>query len=93
MYILTISGIVFYIVELYTIGVHQVIRAWYRKNQDWTQQLLLKDKPRFLRLASQKTQREGFLKTRKFQYVRRKRHASVSSVASTMTHSSGDTWY
>ena len=36
---------------------------------------------------------EGILKTRKFDYVRRKRHGSQSSIASTLTHSSGDTWY
>ena len=77
--------------SMYTITLY-FNAAWYRRHEDWTTELLLRDKPRFLRMSKISTRR-GFLQTRKLQYTKRKKqYDSLSSLASTNTHSSMTSW-
>ena len=88
-------GLVFHMIEIYAIGVRQVIRAWYRRKEDWTEELLLRDKPRFLRKRYFQDHQKGpggFAATRRHEFLRRKRQDSISSHASTNTIDSVD-WY
>lgn len=66
---LVFTSVVLYMVEIAVIGFNQVVRAWFRRNTDWTETILLHDKPKFIRRA----RGAGYPRTWKYKYSNRRR--------------------
>ena len=78
-------------IEISVIGPRQVVRAWFRRNLDWTENILVHDKPKFIR----KAKAVAYPRTWKYKYSNRRRKfnqfnqfGSNSDMSDTVTVSS-----
>ena len=84
---LVCTSIMLYLIEIVHIGFRQVVRAWFRRDSDWTEQILLHDKPKFVR----RIKSAGYPRTWKYKYSNRKRRGSIISFSSSESGASTDT--